>query len=51
MSPSRRYVQAVFTRGTSTVQGPIYALIYRKRVLGVDNTTTGTIAGKALVGP
>jgi hypothetical protein len=51
VSPSKRYVQAVFTRGTSTIQGPIYALLYRKRVGGVDNTTAGTIAGVALVGP
>lgn len=51
LSPGKRYQQAVVTRGTSTVLGPIFALIYKKRELPVDNTTAGTIAGVTVKQP
>lgn len=50
-SPSKRYVKAVFTRGTSSTLESIWALLYRARSLPVDNTTTGTIAGETHASP
>ena len=51
-TPRERYVRAIFTRGTSTLTGPIYAIQYnRSGTLPYDNTTTGTIAGQILVAP
>ena len=47
-----RYAKAVVTRGTSTVLGPIYALLYRLRAQPVGtNATAGTTSGTRLVQP
>jgi len=45
VSPSKRYLRASCARGTSTVLGEIYALLYRRRRGPADNTVAGTIAG------
>ena len=50
LSPSKRYARASCARGTSTVLGDIYALLYRLRQQPYDNTTAGTIAGVAVQG-
>lgn len=45
ISPSKRYTRASCARGTSSTLETIYALLYRKRELPVNNTVSGTIAG------
>ena len=50
-SPTKRYVKAVFARGTSSTLESVYAILYRARALPVDNTTTGTIAGETFTAP
>jgi hypothetical protein len=49
VSPPTRYVRASCARGTSTILGEIYALLYRLRTQPYDNTIAGTIAGKTVV--
>jgi len=48
--PEERYVRMVAVRGTSSTLGDIWAFV-RKKKQAHDNTTTGTIAGVALVSP
>lgn len=49
--PAKRYVKAIYTRGSSSTLESIYALLYNPTSLPVDNTTTGTITGEAHVQP
>lgn len=42
----KRYIKAVFARGTSSTLETVWAFLYNARSLPVDNTTTGTIAGE-----
>lgn len=49
--PVKKYVKAIGLRGTSTTADPIIAIRYGARSLPVDNTTAGTIHGKALISP
>ena len=49
--PRKRYVQLAAVRATSSKLGDMWALQYGPRVLPTDNTTSGTITGKALVSP
>lgn len=50
VGPEERYVRCVGVRGTSSTLGDIWAFV-RKKKQAHDNTTTGTIAGVALVHP
>lgn len=50
-NPQKRYLKAVFTRGTSSTLESVWAVLYDPMSEPVDNTTTGTIAGEAHVGP
>lgn len=47
--PVKRYVRLEAARGTSTTLESIWALLYGARVMPIDNTTTGTIAGELSV--
>lgn len=49
--PRKRYLKAVFARGTSSTLESVWAILYNPAVLPVDNTTTGTITGEAHVSP
>ncbi len=49
--PTKRYVRAVFKRGTSSALGEIYCLLFGAAVEPVGNVTAGTIVGKLLVSP
>jgi len=49
--PAKRYVKAVFARGTSSTLESIWAILYNPTNVPVDNTTSGTIAGEAHVQP
>lgn len=49
--PAKRYVKAIFTRGTSSTLESIWADLYDADSLPVDNTTSGTITGEAHVQP
>lgn len=44
--PTKRYVKAVVTRGTSSTLDPIIALPYNARIEPVDNIISGTIIGE-----
>lgn len=50
VSPGKRYVRASCARGTTTILGDIYALLFRLRDEAYDNTTAGTIAGVSVNG-
>lgn len=47
----KRYIKAVFARGTSSTLESVWALLYNARSLPVDNTTSGTIAGEQHTAP
>lgn len=49
--PSKRYVKAVFARGTSSTLESVWAILYNPTSLPVDNTTSGTITGESFVQP
>lgn len=49
--PRKRYLKAVFARGTSSTLESVWAILYNPATYPVDNTTTGTIAGEAHVSP
>lgn len=49
--PAKRYVKAVFARGTSSTLESIWAILYNPTNVPVDNTTSGTITGEAHVQP
>lgn len=51
--PASRYVRSVWQRGTSTVLGEVWALLYRARKVPVPakNVVAGTMMGKTLVNP
>jgi len=49
--PAKRYVKAVFARGTSSTLESVWAILYNPTNVPVDNTTSGTIAGEAHVQP
>jgi hypothetical protein len=50
-NPQERYVRAEVARGTSSTLESIWAILYDPMSEPVDNTTSGTIAGEAHVGP
>lgn len=49
--PAKRYVKAVFARGTSSTLESVWAILYNPTSVPVDNTTSGTITGEAFVQP
>lgn len=50
--PTKRYVRAEATRGTSSTLESIWALLYGPRnTMNVDNTVSGTITGEGHVSP
>lgn len=49
--PQERYVRVVGLRGTSSTLESIWAVLYDPKVMPVDNTTTGTIAGELHASP
>lgn len=49
--PRKRYLKAVFARGTSSTLESVWAILYNPATYPVDNTTSGTIAGEAHVSP
>lgn len=49
--PEKRYIKAVFARGTSSTLESVWAILYNARSLPVDNTTSGTIVGEQFTTP
>jgi len=49
--PTKRYVRAVFKRGTSTALGEIYCIRYNAAQKAQTNTTAGAVIGKILRSP
>jgi len=49
--PNKRYVRAVFKRGTSTALGEIYCIRYNAAQKAQTNTTAGAVIGKILRSP
>lgn len=49
--PAKRYLKAVFARGTSSTLESIWAILYNPTNVPVDNTTSGTITGETFVQP
>jgi len=49
--PPERYVRCIAQRGTSSVMGDIWAILYRGRNLPFNNVSSGTIQVKRLVQP
>jgi len=47
----KRYIKAVFARGTSSTLESVWAFLYNARSLPVDNTTSGTITGEQHTAP
>lgn len=50
-NPIKKWVKPVLLRGTSSTADPIIAIRGGARALPIDNTTAGTIHGKALISP
>ena len=50
VSPGKRYARGSCARGTSTVLGDCYALLFRMRVRPPVNNVAGTIAGVSVAG-
>jgi len=44
--PQKRYIKAVFARGTSSTLESVWAILYRPRNPPVTNVTSGTIIGE-----
>lgn len=51
IKPSKRYLKAVVTRGTSTTVDSIVAILGDPRISPVDNDTAGTSTGEINVSP
>lgn len=49
--PSKRYLKAVFARGTSSTLESVWAIRYDARTLAVSNVVSGTIIGEKFVTP
>lgn len=47
----KRYIKAVYARGTSSTLESVWAFLYNARSLPVDNTTSGTITGEQHTAP
>jgi len=50
-APRKRYLRPVALRGTSSTLGDMWALRYGPKTMPTDNSTAGTIAGKAVLAP
>jgi len=51
IKPSKRYLKAVVTRGTSSTVDSIVAILGDPRITPVDNDTAGTSTGEISVSP
>jgi hypothetical protein len=49
--PAKRYIKAVFARGTSSTLESVWAIRYDARTLAVSNVVSGTIIGEKFVTP